>query len=538
MALTIIEALCGLALFLYGMKIMADGLEASAGSKFKQFLDTITKNRIVGVAAGALVTMVIQSSSATTVMVVGLVNAGLLELAQAVGVIMGANIGTTITGVIVSLNIGDIAPIFVVVGVLLIFAAKKNSLKFIGQVLAGLGILFLGMEMMGVLKEFSENEWVISVFENTSNPFLGLLVGLAFTALIQSSSATLGIIITLGSVGILDLHSAIFMLYGMNIGTCVTAMIASVGASKNAKRTAVIHLIFNVLGAAFFSVITVLPIGYADFISNMFENDTGKQLAAAHVIFNIFTTVLLFPLANQLVRIANKVIPVAEGEDIAHKKLVHLDQRVLNIPHIAVEQIHREVERMAKVSLENYKLSIDTFLNRNVHNIDMIKDNEETINFLNHEITRYLIRVSRLELEKKDSRLIGSLHHVINDIERVGDHAENIMEFSAAYIEDETMFSDAALNELSEMAKNVQKVLESAIEVFGGHVYKEEEINRIVDMEEAVDDEMQRYKDNHIERLNGGVCKPASGMLFINMLSDLERVADHSMNIALSLRFK
>lgn len=536
--LQIFTVLGGLALFLYGMKLMSEGLEAAAGSGFKNILEKITKNRFIAVITGTLITMIIQSSSATTVMVVGFVNAGLMNLAQAVGVIMGANIGTTITGIIVSLKVGDYAPLAIFIGVFLIIAAKRDKLKFQGQIIAGLGILFLGMTMMGdTLKPLSSNETAISVFEYAQNPFIGILIGLIFTAVIQSSSASIGIVITLGMSGLLDLSSAIFIIYGANIGTCVTALLASIGASKSAKKVAVMHFSFNIIGTLLFTIITLLPFGYVDFLKSLFDNNIGTQIALSSTIFNITTTVLLFPFANLLVKIADLVVPEKGDEEKSNKRLLHLDYRMLSSPHIAVEQTHREVERMGRIALENYRLSVDTFLNRNTKNIEKIKKNEEIINFLNHEISKFLVKLSSAELENKDSKMVGSLHHVINDIERVGDHAENIMEFSTPFIEDKKMFSVEALDELKEITVAVEQVIVEAIEVFSKQVYDKEKIDKIAQKEEDVDDKVILYKDNHIARLNKEVCKPTSGMLFVNMLSDLERVSDHAYNIALSLKY-
>ncbi|MCL1903540.1 MAG: Na/Pi cotransporter family protein [Oscillospiraceae bacterium] len=531
----IITVGCGLALFLYGMKLMGEGLEAAAGSKFKKILEWVTKNRLIGVLTGTLITAVIQSSSATTVMVVGFVNSGLLQLSQAVGVIMGANIGTTVTGLIVSLKISEIAPIAVILGILLIIGSKKVKFKHAGYIIGGLGILFLGMTMMGdTLKPLADNESALALFEKVQNPFLGIFLGLLFTALIQSSSATIGILIVLGNSGILTLDSGIYMIYGACIGTCVTAIIASVGASRAAKRVSVVHFCFNTIGTVVFAVITILPLGYVDFLKNLIGDDIGRQIAVATVIFKVAMVVLLFPFANVLVKIANFVIPVKEDE-MSTKRLLHLDSRIFSMPHIAVEQTRLEVERMAKLALDNYRLSVDMFLNRDTKNVEKIKKNEELINFLNHEITKYLIRINTLELESNDRKLIGSFFHIVNDIERIGDHAENIMEFSIPFIEEKKMFSQDAVDELKKLTTDVENVIESSIKYFSEQVYNQEEIDRIDTKEEEVDEEVEQFTDNHILRLNEGVCTPTSGMLFVNMLSDLERISDHAKNIVTSL---
>ena len=527
----------GLALFLYGMKLMSDGLEAAAGSKFKNILELVTKNRFIAVLTGTFITAIVQSSSATTVMVVGFVNAGLMKLTQAVGVVMGANIGTTITGIIVSLKVSDYAPLAIFIGVMFIIAAKRDKMKFQGQIIAGLGILFLGMSLMGdTLKPLSSNETAVSMFEYAQNPFIGILIGLAFTAMMQSSSATMGIVITLGMSGLLDLSSAIFIVYGSNIGTCVTALLATIGASKAARKVAVVHFSFNIIGTVIFTAITLLPFGYVSFLESLSAENVGAQIALSSVVFNITTTVLLFPFANILVKIADFVIPIGEDDDKLSKKLLHLDPRLLTTSHIAADQTYKEVERMARLALENYKLSIDTFLNRNQKNSETVKKNEEVINFLNHEITKFLIKVGALELEDSERKLIGSLFHVVNDIERIGDHAENIVEFSLPFIEKEITFSPVAIEELKSVSDKVEEVLAEAINIFANKVYDKEVLGQIAQKEDEVDNKVQQSKDNHVERLNKGLCTPDSGMLFINMLDDLERVSDHAINIANPLR--
>ncbi|MCL2036885.1 MAG: Na/Pi cotransporter family protein [Oscillospiraceae bacterium] len=542
-AIPVITVLAGLALFLFGMKYMSDGLEAAAGSKMKSILEKMSKNRFVGLLTGMGITFLIQSSSATTVMLVGFVNAGLMRLTQVIGVIMGANIGTTITGVIVSLKITEYTPIAIIVGCFIILGAKRNSTKYKGQVFAGFGILFLGMTLMsGALKPIAEIPAVENALATASNPFVGLMVGMIVTEIMQSSSAVTGILIALGATGAIDLSTAIFIVYGTNIGTCITALLASISANRAAKRVAVMHIAFNVVGSVLFTIITLasyaLPTNYIQFVENLRPENVGQQIALVHVIFNVVTAIVVFPFANLLVVLAEKIVREKKGEEETRKQLLYLDERLLKTPHIVVEQVHKEVERMAQLSLKNYKLSVDMFLNRNEKNVDKIKKTEELINFLNHEITRYLIKISALKLDEHDQRIIGSLHHVINDIERIGDHAENIMEFSAPFIEDNKMFSTVALGELNDVVSNVEKVLTDAISLFENRSYDQSKITQIKKDEDVVDDKVEKSKNNHIERLNQGVCTATSGMLFVNMLSDLERISDHAVNIANSLKFE
>ena len=536
-AMQVITILSGLALFLFGMKMMSDSLQVAAGSKFKSILNGVTKNRFVGVGTGAFMTAVIQSSSATTVMTVGLVNAGLLGIAQAASVIMGANIGTTMTGIIAALKVSEIAPIAIIIGVLIIMSSKREIGKHRGRIVFGLGALFLGMNTMSaVLKPLANTEMATNVLQSIQNPFIGILIGIVFTAIIQSSSATTVTVITLVTSGILDVHTGIFIIYGAEIGTCITSLLATIGASRIARKVSVIHFTFNTFGTALFTTIALLPIGYFDMIARIMPNE-GGQIATAHLIFNVGTTAMLLPFIKYLVKWADFIVPTKEDEK-SGKRLLHLDTRMLTMPQIAVELTYSEVQRMAMLTLENYRLSVDTFINRNPKNIDAIKKNEETINYLNHEITNYLVKLSGTQIGKDEQKLVGSLYHIVNDIERVGDYAENIMEFSASFIEDGKMFSDEAVGELRNLTEGVEQVLKDSIRYFSKRFYFKKKLDLISAEEEKIDDLVEQFKENHIERLNKGKCTPTSGMLFINMLSDLERISDHAYNIAFKLYTK
>ena len=527
----------GLGLFLYGMKLISDGLEMAAGNRLRKWLEALTGNRFVGVLVGFGITAIIQSSSATTVMLVTFVNAGLMQLSQTVGVIMGANIGTTITGVLITLRISTIAPIAAFAGIAMMFTKKKN-VQSIGQIIAGFGILFMGMGMMSeAMDPLSGSAEFMGVIMRARNPAIGLLVGTALTAVIQSSSAFTGVLIALAMAGVLDLRTAIFLLFGTSIGTCVTALLASVGANKMAKRTAFVHLFFNIIGAAIFTVVALLPLGFAEFIERIVPNDVPRQVAVALVVFKIATTVILFPFAKQLVYLVSKLIP-GEDEKRADKRLEFLDSLSLATPAVAVAQARKEVERMARLALDNYRLAVSVFLERKPEFVEDALSNEDVINYLNHEITGYLIKISALNLEYHDRLMIGSLYHVVNDIERIGDHAENIVEFGQSYIDDVKIFSKDAVADMTSMSGNVDSILTHAIEVFSTGEYIQGEMDGIQQAEEAIDAEMELYKENHIERLEKSLCTQASGMLFVNMLSDLERVADHATNIAFSLRYQ
>jgi len=534
----VLSLIGGLGLFLYGMKLMGDGLELAAGSQLRRWLEALTGNRFIGVLVGAAMTAIIQSSSATTVMVVSFVNAGLMQLSQAAGLIMGANIGTTVTGVLVTLKVSMIAPIAAFIGVAIMMFAKKKKIQSIGQIIAGFGILFMGMDMMSnAMEPLSEIPEFMNMIQYARNPFVGVLVGALLTALIQSSSALTGVLIALATAGVLDLQTGIFLVFGTNIGTCITAILASLGANRTAKRAAVVHLLFNIIGTVVFLVIALLPIGFVEWIESLVPNSVAGQIAMTHVVFNIATTILLFPFAKQLVFLASKIIS-GEDKKPAEKILKYIDTRILDTPPVAVAQIRKEVERMAALALGNYRLAIQIFLKRQPDLIEDALATEEVINFLNHEITRFLVKISALNLDYIDNKMIGSLYHVVNDIERVGDHAENIVEFSQSYIDDEKFFSEAAVAEMASISSKVEKMLAHSIDIFSAGNYVQSDMDDIHTEEKTIDSGIKQYKENHIKRLEKNTCTQSSGALFINMLNDLERVADHAENIAYSLRYQ
>ena len=419
----------GLGLFLFGMKLMGDGLEMAAGSKLRGMIERLTKNKYMGALVGLVVTAVIQSSSATTVMVVGFVNAGLMNLAQAVGVIMGANIGTTVTGVMIAINLTAIAPIAVLIGVVMISFIKRNSVKHIGQIIAGFGILFMGMKMMSTAMEpLSESEVFTSLMTSFSNPLLGVLVGLVFTAIIQSSSASVGVLQALGAAGAITLPSAIYVIYGQNIGTCVTALISSVGTSKTARRTAVVHLMFNVFGAILFIVISML-FPFAELVQRIAPGSVMAQISIVHVIFNIVCTAIMLPLSSLLVKVACKVIPGSDPVKSSNS-LAYLDARILSTPPVAVAQLFKEVDRMGQLAKETLGMAMDALITQDNTKVDQIYENENTINFLNRGIAEYLVKINGLDLEDYDRQALGSMYHVISDMERIGDHSENLCELA------------------------------------------------------------------------------------------------------------
>jgi phosphate:Na+ symporter len=523
----------GLGLFIYGMKMMGDGLEKAAGSRLKRLLEILTENRFMGLLVGTIVTAIIQSSSATTVMVVGFVNAGIMTLKQTVGVIMGANIGTTMTAFLISLNLTDIAPIAIFIGVGLIFFSKKHFVRSIGEIIAGFGILFLGMDLMSSsMAPLRDSQTFQNIVTQFSNPVIGVLTGAIFTMIVQSSSASIGILQALALQGLIGLDSAIYVLFGQNIGTCITAILASIGTSTNAKRAAVIHLLFNTIGTIVFMIAIQLGVPYIQFIESITPDRAVSQIANAHIGFNIFNTALLFPFGNYLVKISEHLVQGKE-EEYEEMRLKYLDKRILETPPIAVAQIMKEVVRMASISKNNVQIAMKAFLENDQAAIDEVYRHEGVINYLNQEITQYLVLCNGLELPERDFRLVSGLYHVVNDIERIGDHAENLVEYAEYSMEHNLSFSDMAKSELMEMTNKVMEMLENAFNALKKRDFKLAEM--VLEQEEKIDDLKDRLRASHIERLNNQLCAPESGVIFLDIVSNLERVADHATNVVQSV---
>lgn len=521
----------GLGLFLFGMKLMGDELERAAGNSLRHLLEVLTRNRIMGLLMGMLFTVLVQSSSATTVMVVGFVNAGLMDLYQAAGVIFGSNIGSTITAQLIAFKLTDIAPAFVLVGMILYSFGKKASMRQVGGVLLGFGVLFVGLDLMGdsvsKLREMPEVANVMASFART--PILGILAGLVITAVIQSSAASVGILQLLAAQGLIGLDAAVYVVMGQNIGTCATALLASIGSNKNARRTAVLHVLFNVLGTlVFYFVVQLLPV--TDWVASITPGDPMRQIANMHLLFNVFGVALFFPFINQLVALVNKIVP---GEDPTAnaKRLQYLNQNILKTPPVALNHAIMECKRMQQLAYDNIELAMQCFLaGKATENQQAeLAEREDVINFLNHEITKYLVLINQTELSEHEGVLVGELFHVVNDVERIGDHAENIIEYAMSRESGKFTLSDAAQLELHEMYASVHDLLNMALNAFDTH--DENRIVRAYALEARVDDMADLLHDRHIERLTRGLCSPHSGMLFSDTVSNLERVADHAINI-------
>ena len=539
MSSIVIPFIGGLAMFIYGMNIMADGLQHAAGSKMKKILEVLTQNKLMGIGLGALVTAIIQSSSATTVMVVGFVNAGLMNLTQAITVIMGANIGTTITGWLVSagewakmFSPSTLAPIAVMVGVIITLMGKKQQSKDVAGIIIGFGILFIGMNTMSdAVYPLRESEVFKTAFVSMgSNPFLGILVGAGVTAIIQSSSASQGILLSLASAGLVPTNAAVFIIMGQNIGTCVTAILSSIGASKNAKCVGTMHLTFNISGTIIFSIIAMilfarLDPSYGEGIINM------TQISFIHTVFNIGTTIILMPFSGWIIKFAMKVNGIKAVETKNDEaELVHLDKRMMSTPSVAVEGAKLETIRMGRIARENLSLALSTLSDHDEEKIADVKEREFVIDKLCDSISKYLIDLCMLHLSDKDNEMVTSLLNTVSDMERVGDHAENIVELAEEMRQEGISFSDTALEELNEMSTTTLGAYDNAVKAL-----ELDDITYAVKtsfLEDQVDAMEKKLRAGHIERLSNAECSVNAGIHFIDLLGNLERVSDHAMNIA------
>ena len=530
----------GLGLFLFGIRTMGDGLENAAGAKLKRMLEVLTGNRFLAVLVGFVVTAIIQSSTATTVMVVGFVNAGMMSLAQAVGVIMGANIGTTVTSLLIALNFSSVAAAAVLVGVILMLASKKTVVKNLGAIFTGFGLLFLGIDMMSdsmaPLRESAGfMNFIVTVSESPLRPLFGIILGIVMTAVLQSSSASVGVLQTLAMQGLVPLKFSVFVLFGQNIGTCLTALFSTVGAKKNSKRAAVIHLLFNVIGTGIFILIALLT-PYVEWIEKL-SPDPMAQIAISHIVFNIVSTVIMFPFAKALVKLSCLLVPGKDdSESEMHCKFI--DDRLLNTPPFAVMQLSKEVARMAKLARDNFETSAHALINRSDKDLDKVMENEEVINYLNHHITSYLVKLNALDITDSDSDYIARVFHAINDIERVGDHAINLAEAAQHNIGEGLKFSDPAREELNQLCGSVVTLLERSMAAFDNQSLSDNEAKELSDLEEHIDDLTLECQDSHIFRLNRKECNTEAGMLYLNTITDFERVGDHAINIAFLARSK
>ena len=527
----------GLALFLYGMQMMSNGLEAAAGNKMKQILEKLTANRFLGVLVGAVITAVIQSSSATTGMVVGFVNSGMMTLRQAVWIIMGANIGTTITGQLIALDVGAIAPLFAFLGVALIVFIKKQRVHYYGLIVAGLGILFIGMDMMSSsMMPLRESEAFASLMTNFSNPLLGILAGMIFTAIIQSSSASVGILQALATSGLIGLPSAVYVLFGQNIGTCITAVLAAIGTNRNAKRTTIIHLMFNIIGTVLFTIICMTT-PLTSLIESLTPGRVAAQIANMHTLFNIVTTLLLLPFGNYLALLATKILPEKKEEqiDVMHLEYIRPAEKKrehqIGSSAIVTNEIRGELSRMMQMAKENVNASFDAVRAGNAALLPQVEEREEYIDYLNKEISKYISKVLVNEKNPKDSQYISALFKVCGNLERIGDHAVNICEYTQKMEEKKISFSPAVSEEITEMQKISNRSLETLQTIQSDGNDPELALKKIEDLEQKFDDMTEDYRKAQIDRMQTGKCSDEACILYSEMLTDFERIGDHILNI-------
>lgn len=534
----IISLLGGLGLFLFGMKYMSDGLNQVAGKKMKNLLEKLTRNRFKGFLLGVLVTAVIQSSSATTVMLMGFLNAGIMDLAQATGVIIGANIGTTITAVLIAIDVSAIAPFCIFIGTVMALFSKKQTQKFVGQIILGFGVLFFGLkymsgpEAMGVLKTSAAFQAFIT---KANNPFLGLLIGFIMCSVLQSSSASIGVLqaLAMTSASLMPMKFAIYLIIGINVGSAMPLFLSAIGAKTNAKRAAVIYFIFDFVGMLLFTPIALIFPQYTEWITSLSDNGS-VQVAIAHIIFKVVTAFVLLPFIKWIVKLSEIIIKPKEHD--TKLRFEFIDKKISNNPVSTALQIGSEVERMARLVRYNFVIACEGFLVMDDSKKRELSENEELINWLNHNISDFMITVTSKEITGDVSEYIGKLFHVITDLERIGDHAENIMQKISMAKEENLGFTDAGINEFKEIYEVDLELLDRALGAFTNKHLTDAEEHQLHYLEDTIDYLTLQAQDNHVQRLRDKKCHTASGVIFTKALQDLERVGDHSYNIAWAAR--
>ena len=526
----------GLGLFLFGMELMSDSIEKVAGARLRRILEIFTTNRFMGMIVGIIFTGIIQSSSACTVMVVSFVNSGLMNLYQAAGVILGANIGTTITSQLVSFNLSKIAPLILLVGVVVMMFTKKEKVRKVAEVVVGFGILFVGLSTMSQAMTNMKNEpQVVNLLMSLKNPFLATLMGFALTAIIQSSSVTVSIVLLLANQDLLPLPITLYIILGCNIGACATAMLASMTGKKDAKRAALIHLLFNIIGTV---IIYIALFVAGDQIVELIKSisaDNGRFVANAHTLIKIAQVIMLFPFTGWLVKMTYLIVP-GEDQKVGYREsyqLKYIGDKVVFNPATAVVEVVKELERMASLAEENLNRAMNALITLDEEDIEEVYEVEKNINFLNHAITDYLVKINQTTLPIEDLNSLGALFHVVNDIERIGDHAENVADAARQRKEEGVSISKEAQKELGDMLEMVNKIIRYAVEMFAKS--DETHMQEIITLEDQVDEKERELQKKHVERLTKGECSPEAGMIFSDIVSGLERVADHATNIAFAI---
>lgn len=521
-------------MFLFGMKLMSDGLEQVAGARMRSILEFFTQNRFIGMIVGLVFTGIIQSSNATTVMVVSFVNSGLMQLHQATGPILGANIGTTVTGQLIAFNLAEIAPLFVIIGAVMYMFFENQNVKKIGIVLLGFGILFMGLSTMGEkMTGLQDSPKIVDMLQSMKNPLVAILLGFVVTAVLQSASASVGIIILMAAQGLLAFEICFFLILGCNMGCCISALLVSLGGNKDAKRAAWIHLLFNIIGSLIVFVMLMVAL---DPICSLFMkisgNDVGRAVANANTLIKVFEVALLFPFMGWIVKLTYILIP---GEDAVQEeahKLKYINKSI-SAATAVIDAIH-EMQHMGELAKENLQKSMEALCSPDPEKIQEVYEQEKYIDYLNQEITAYLVQINGLDIPMADGKMVGGLFHVVNDIERIGDHAENFADSAKRRQEKEIPFSEKAIRQMQEMTDMVLRQLDYALNMFSNQSLAH--MREILRLEDAVDEKEKRLRKAHIKRLTKGKCTPEAGVLYSDVISGLERVGDHATNIAFALR--
>ena len=530
----VINLMGGLALFIFGMNLMSDGLKLAAGSYLKNILETLTKNQFIAMLVGAGLTALIQSSNAMCVMVVGFVGAGMMELEKSVGILMGAKIGTTITGQLIAFNISEIAPVIAFVGVALIVAFKKPSWKNAGQIIASLGVLFIGLGMMSTaMKPLANETWFQNILADISNPILAMIVGFLFTVIIQSASASIGVLQMMALNSVIGFEQAFFIMLGMNIGASVAPALASIGGRKDAKRVALIVVLFETIGMVLFMILTNVFPGLLDGIASTAPDNPSRQIANANTLFNVVTVLVLLPCSKYLVRLARFIIRGDDTEEDGNV-LLFIDINNYQTGTVLLGQIDSEVGRMHQLASTNLEASTRIFYDKEVITEEKFEKNESNLDFLNKEITNALTKTSALNLSPAEATHAGHLYHIVNDFERIGDHAENMLNYARVMKSNKNKFTNKALKDLKQLSISVYNIFDLACEYF--YSPDAETYQVIYDMEEDIDDMVDKMRNSNIKRINKSKCGATEGLYFTEILVDLERIADHSMNIAKSVK--
>ncbi len=522
-------------MFLFGMKLMSDGLEQVAGARMRSILEFFTQNRFVGMIVGLIFTGIIQSSNATTVMVVSFVNSGLMQLSQAAGPILGANIGTTVTGQLIAFNLAEIAPLFVIIGAVMYMFFENQNVKKIGIVLLGFGILFMGLSTMGErMTGLQDSPQIVELLQSMRNPMVAILLGFVVTAVLQSASASVGIIILMAAQGLLAFEICFFLILGCNMGCCISALLVSLNGNKDAKRAAWIHLLFNIIGSLIVFVMLMVALGpICDLFMRISGNDVGRAVANANTLIKVLEVVLLFPFMGWIERLTHIIIP---GEDAAQEETTHKLQYInksISAATAVIDAIH-EMQHMGELAKENLRVSMEALCSPDQEKIEEVYEREQYIDYLNQEITAYLVQINGLDIPMADGKMVGGLFHVVNDIERIGDHAENFADSAKRRFEKEIPFSEKAVRQMQEMTDMVLRQLDYAFNMFSNQSL--EHMREILRLEDAVDEKEKRLRKAHIKRLTKGKCTPEAGVLYSDVISGLERVGDHATNIAFALR--